>query len=333
MLAKSIGILLALGTLVAFNACGLPAGAPKTLTKLTVGYTAAAAAHVPTWMAKDAGLFEKYGLDVEIIYTAGTKGAASVVSGDAQIVDGAAEHVVSANLAGADLVVVSSAFKALQQYLYTSKEINNVQDLKGKTVGITRSGTVTDFAMRWHLQRAGLVPRTDVAILETGGGAESLAALQAGVIQGAYLSPPITARARKLGFKELTNIYAEGLDYSYFSNLVRKPYLSANKDVLRNYLKAYVEGIALVKKDKARSKQVIGQYLKMTDEEDLEESYNLTGDVLEKVPYTNPAGVKLILTELAKMDPKAQTMRPEDVYDNSLVKELDDSGFIKKLYQ
>ncbi|MBI2954852.1 MAG: ABC transporter substrate-binding protein [Chloroflexi bacterium] len=308
--------------------------AQKQLVKLTVPYGALAGSQSPLWVAKEAGLFEKYGLDVEVPYiaTSTTLGQA-LVSGDVVLAMVGGGSVVNAVLAGADLVIVAVTSNTLGFSLYGQPEIKRVEDLKGKAAGISRIGSSTDFALRHTLEKFGLQPDKDVAIMQTGGSPESLAALKSGNVQASVFGPPTTLQARKLGLHEVVSIADLKIPYIQVGAAANRKFYASNRETVRNFLKALVEAIALAKKDKEMTMKVIGKYTATEDKEVLDDTYEffLTKQI-PRVPYVTAEAAQTILDEAAERDPKAKTTKPESFIDNSLMKELEESGFIKKLY-
>ncbi|MBI4322269.1 MAG: ABC transporter substrate-binding protein [Chloroflexi bacterium] len=302
--------------------------------KMKVAYSAISAAQAPLWVAKDKGLFDKYGLDVELAYIAtGTTVVQAMVAGDISVAHLGGGNVINAVLGGADLVAIAGATNVLIYGMYGQPNIARVEDLKGKAVAITRFGSVTDFAARYTLQKYGLQPEKDVTLVQVGGAPEILAAIQSGATQAGLFAPPTTARAKKLGLREVVDITALGIPYSQTAVAVRKEYLAKNQDTVRDFLKAFVEGIFVIKKEKDFAMKVIGKYSEISDSEVLEDSYDIFANkVFPKAPYVTPASLQTILDEISQENPRAKTAKPEDFIDMRYVKELEDGGFIKRLY-
>lgn len=304
------------------------------LVKLKSAFSAMSGSQAPLWVAKEKGLFEKYGLDITLDYIAtGGVLTAALLSGETAIASTAGGAQVSANLAGGETTIIAGFTNMVALSLYVQPSIQRIEDLKGKTVGVTRFGANSDFSTRYALRKYGLEPEKDVAIVQTGGLPESVAALQSGGIHGAALAPPTSVQAKKLGMRELINFVDLEIPYAQNTLAVNKKYLASNRGAVLNYMKAFVDGIALAKKDKDYTKKVVGQYSKIEDQDILEETWQLyTGKLLPRVPYETVEAVQAVLDDLAREDPRAKTAKPETFIDNSLLKELDDSGFIKKLY-
>ncbi|MBI2954856.1 MAG: ABC transporter substrate-binding protein [Chloroflexi bacterium] len=306
----------------------------KKRVKLSVPYNAISGSQGALWITKESGLFEKYGLDVDVPYIAtGPTMVQAMVSGEVNVAQVGGGAVVNANLSGGSVVIVAGIANGLGMSLYAQSNIARVEDLKGKTVGVSRFGTGTDFAARFALKKFGLTPEKDVALLQTGGLPETLAALQAGGIQAGAFGPPTTVKARQMGMHELVNIGDLGVPYIQSSLAMRRDFISKERETAINFMKAILEGIALTKKDKAFATKVVGQYIKTDDQVVLDETYETyLNKLLPKIPYASTEAAQTILDEATQDNPKAKETKPESLIDNSLLKELEDSGFIKKLY-
>lgn len=241
--------------------------------------------------------------------------------------------MVNASLAGANLVIIAGTVNVLVYGMYSQPNIARVEDLRGKTVAVTRFGSVTDFAVRYTLRKYGLEPEKDVTLVQIGGLPEILGALQSGGIQGAMFAPPGTLMAKKLGMRELLDVADVSIPYLQTSVTVRKDYLAQNPEVVKDFLKGFIEGIVVIKKEKDFAMRVIGKYTETSDQEVLEDSYDIFANkVFPKVPYATVASMETILEDAARENPKAKGAKPGDFLDMRLVKELDESGFIDKLY-
>ena len=181
--------------------------AQAQVTKVTVGYSAIGASHFPAWVAKESGIFRTNGLDVQLVYfTGGTTAVMALLSRDAPIIQMAGPAIVSANLRGADTVMIAGGFVIFEQSLMSRPEIKSAAQLKGGSVAIARFGGLADFMTRMALQKLGLVPIKDVAIVQIGSGPERLGALEKGKVQAAMFGMPDILRAQKSGFHNLVSV-------------------------------------------------------------------------------------------------------------------------------
>ncbi len=319
---------------LALLAAACPPHGQAQMTKLNVAYSTTAGAMGVVWVTKEAGLFEKHGLDVTLIYMAGSsKIVQAILAREIPIAEIAIPAVIQANLGGADLVMLAGPNHKPGQKLMVKPEIKNPQDLKGRKLGVTRFGTSDEFLLRYILNKWGLQPGRDVTLIQMGGSQETLAGLAAGSIDGGGLSSPLNLRARKLGFSMLVDLSAIGVDYQGAGVVTTKTYARENPDTMRRYLRAYVEGLHRFKTDKEFSLRVLAQYTRTTEQDILEETYrHYAITVMPEVPYPTMAGIRLVLNEIGSQNPKARDLAPESLVDLSYLKEIENSGFIRTLY-
>lgn len=303
--------------------------------KLTVAYPTTVGSMGALWVTKDAGLFEKYGLDVTLIYIAGSSRIVqSMLAREVPVAEIAIPAVVQANLAGADLVMLAGPNHKPGQKLMVKPAIKRSEDIKGKKLGVTRFGTSDDFLLRYLLNQWRIQPDREVALLQMGGSPEILAGLASGGIDGGVLSSPLNLQAQKLGLNLLVDLSAIGVDYQGAGVVTTRSYMRDHAETMRSYLKAYMEGLARLKSDKGFSLKVLAKYSRITDREMLEETYrHYAVNVMPRVPYPTIKGIQLVLDEIASRNPKAREISPSNLIDIGFLNELDSSGFIKRLYE
>jgi len=303
-------------------------------TKLKVGYPTTVGSMAVLWMTKEARLFEKHGLDVELIYIGGSsKVVQAMLAKEIPLAEIAIPAVIQANLAGADLVMLAGPNHKPGQKVMVKPEIKTPEQLKGKRIGITRFGTSDDFLLRYVLGQWGVQAEREVALIQMGGSQEILAGLASKSVDGGLLSSPLHLRAAKLGFSLLADLSTIGIDYQGAGVVTRRSYVRDNPDIVHRYLQAYVEGLHRFKTDKKFSLQVIGKYSRINDPEALEETYqHYAVKVMPKIPYPTEKGIQMVLDEIGTRNAKAKTLSPASFIDVDYLKELEQSGFIKKLY-
>jgi NitT/TauT family transport system substrate-binding protein len=301
---------------------------------LKVAYSALSGSSFPVWIAKDARLFEKYGLSAELVYIPSSSLALqAMLAGNIQIIPTAsAPTIMQAKVQGADAILIGATNNTVTFFFMVTPNISNPQDLKGKTVGVSRFGASSDTALRFALKKWGLDIGRDVTILQMGGIPEILAGMKSGAVAGGPLSSPTDLRARKEGFKELVDLGQIGLDYPQTSIAVSAAYLQRQREDVKNYMRATMHAVYLMYTNKETAMKIFGKYTKTSDKDFLEAAYHTYLDKTEKVPYIKPSAVKLAIDLLAEKDPKFRNVKPEDFIDNSVVKEIEDSGFVEKLY-
>jgi len=303
--------------------------------KITIAWSAIAGSHAPLWVTKDAGLFDRQGLDVTMIYIdGGSKATQALLSGDVPIVQVGGSAPIAARLRSADVTMIAGLTNVLAYSLIVAPEIKRPEDLKGKKLSVSRFGSNSDYATRKILQKWGLRPDIDVAILQIPGGQPGrLAAVQARQIHGMVAQPPVTNLARKFNLNILAQPEDFGGAYPTTPVATRISFIKQRRDTVRKFTRALVEGIQIYKAQSDFSKKVIAKYMKVNDQDVLEDSYRFFSRLVPAKPYPSIEAIKEALIELSDAEPKARAAQPEEFADMSFVKELDDSGFIDALYR
>ena len=295
---------------------------------INVVWTSEVGQFAPLWITKEAKLFEKYGNQVQLIFIQGASSAAAALSsGDAQVGMFSPQVVVSTP--ALDLVMFGRLGNTMDNRIYARKGIKSLKEVK--RLAISRFGSNADFAARYLLQREGLRPDTDVALLQVGNQANRIAAVETANADAAMLTPPMTLQARKLGMTLIADASKLGIPYSSLFFVSRRPYVTKNRADLVNFTKAMIEGVHYYKANKEFSMKVIGKYMKVEDREVIEENFREYDFPLK--PYPTKEYFALPIQEVGKKDPKVLKEDPERFADQSLVKELDASGFIDRLTQ
>jgi NitT/TauT family transport system substrate-binding protein len=299
---------------------------PAAAANINVVWTSEVGQFAPLWVTKEAKLFEKYGNQVQLIFIQGASSAAAALSsGDAQVGMFSPQVVVSTP--ALDLVMFGRLGNTMDNRIYARKGIKSLKEVK--RLAISRFGSNADFAARYLLQREGLRPDTDVALLQVGNQANRIAAVETTNADAAMLTPPMTLQARKLGMTLIADASKLGIPYSSLFFVSRRPYMTKNRADLLNFTKAMIEGVHYYKANKEFSMKVIGKYMKVEDREVIEENFREYDFPLK--PYPAKEYFVLPIQEVGKKDPKVLKEDPDRFADQSLVKELDASGFIDKL--
>jgi NitT/TauT family transport system substrate-binding protein len=303
--------------------------------KMAVGYSGISADQLVMWVAKDAGIFAKNNLDVQLVYfTGGTTSVMAMVSGDAPMIQASGPGIVSAALAGADAVYVVGGIVTLDYWLMTQPEIKTPEQLKGGSVAIARFGGAADFVARFALVRLGLNPLKDVTIIQTGSTPERLAAMESRRVQGTVLVSPMTFMAQKKGYYLMGDVAALGLAYQHQGGATTRKFIREHPDVVRNFVKSYIETVHHMKTDRQGGMKILAKYLHLDDQEVLEKTYDgsIADNKLPPKQYPTLEGIKTILDQLGQKDPKARAAKPQDFVDARFVEEFDKNGFIDNLY-
>ena len=309
--------------------------AEKPVQKINVAYSSISGNIAPLWVTQDKGFFRKYGIDVQsILIESGTTTAQALVAGDISFASLAGPPAIQSSLRGADVVMIAGVINTLTFQLFTERGITRPDQFKGKSVGVTRYGSATDFAMRYALDKYGLDADKEVAVLQLGNQPAQLAALEAGKVQGAMLSMPTSVRAKKLGFPMLADLQMLGLEYQHTSIATSRALLKSKPDLARDFMRAFIEGIHYAKTHRRETIEIIAKYLRTDDKDVLDETYDsIVQTLVPEKPYPTQKGIQIILRELGAKDPAARAARPEQFVDTTILKELESSGFIDKLYK
>jgi NitT/TauT family transport system substrate-binding protein len=298
-----------------------------------LGYAALTAGQVAPWMAKEAGYFTKYGIEAELIYIPAVAATQALIAGEIQLAQVTGVSTSGAILAGADVRIIASVQDRLSGSIYARPEIKTPEDLKGKKIGISRFGAVSETAVAMFLARFGLKRNTDVAIIQLGGLPEIITAMERGGVDAGFANPPQTSRARRLGMKELFDLNALGVELQQTCVTVTTRYLRERRPVVKAFLQAHAEGLHRFMTDRDYSVQVLKKYLRVDDKEILDDAYTFYAQRLQKIPTPTIKGIKFILDEMAERNPRAKNVAPESFVDLSVLQELEQSGFFKQLWK
>jgi len=308
-------------------------GQSKALKKVRVGVPSVGMGNIIPYVTREARLYEKYGLDAEVISVMGSGiGSKALISGNIDIIPIATPTVIAADLAGADMAILAHTMPAVVHALMVRPDIKRPEDLKGKKIGVSSLGSLTDFLVRSIAKKKGLNPDREITLITTGGSdTERVMSLKAGAVDGAAVSHPGYGLARKMGFSMLWDS-AKELDYPWMEITTRRAAIKSDRELITQYMKAHLEGIALFKTNRDFSVKVIKKVLKMTDDELVNESYDIFSKMFLPTPYPNHPGMKISFEYVAETRPDVWKHKPEEFTDPSFVTELDKSGFIKSLY-
>lgn len=328
MMTHRLAICAALALAIGF--CSTLLAEEKKFDRLRVGGGSASATQMSLWLAKEGNYYEKHGLNVEVISIPGSSLAIqAMLSGELPIIQAGGAGPIQAALSGTDTVIIATIAKKFNWLIFAQPNINRMEDLKGKVFGATRFGTQSDLASRIALRRFGIDPERDITMVQTGGPAETVSAMVAGKVHAAAITAPATLQARKVKLKELYDLSKLDIEYHVNGVVTTRRFIKTNEDVVRRFLMAYIEGAVRGVKDKPFAMKTMGKYFRTDDRELLEETYDLIIPSFNIPPY--PAGITSLIQDLEKTFPKAKGVKPEEVADSRLVRELDQSGFIKSL--
>jgi NitT/TauT family transport system substrate-binding protein len=310
-----------------------PAHGAEAPQKLRVAYAAITAAFSIPWIAKEAGIFQRHGLDVELVYiAAGSRAVQTLVGGSIDVAAIGGPAGVDAKLAGADTVYIAIPVNRVIVFTVAAPKIQRIEEMRGKSIGVTRIGTVTDFFTRVYLRQNGLVPDRDVMIRQMGGLPETVAGLKAGQIQGGTFGFPSVLHARAAGFRVLVDYDTLGYRYPLSSVIVTEKMLRTRESAIRRFLESHIEAVHRFKTDPTFAMNVIGKYTQTIDRSMLEETQRVYASAFERIPYPDPENLRLGVTQVSETNPRARGADPRDFVDDRLLREIEAGGFVKQLY-
>jgi NitT/TauT family transport system substrate-binding protein len=313
--------------------CALPPFAAGQKINTSYISTAPSSSSV-LWVAKDVKIFDKHGIDATVIFISGSiRGIQSILAGEIPIGEGGGPGLASARLAGGDVVAVAGNINVLPYYLVAHPSIKRAEDLRGKIGGSHIAGTTAEFALKVGLKKIGLDPFKDVNLRVIGGSIERMVALQKGIVQFTVVTEAGKAQAEKLGYPTVVDMVALQIPFPQNGIYTSTKLNRDNPDLVRRYLRAYVEAIHFFKTHKEDTLKIMRKYSRLDDRKVLEESWDWHAKFMPDAPYPPADGYQLVLQDMAEKNPKAAQANVKDYIDTRFIKELEDSGFIKALYR
>jgi len=292
----------------------------------------------PLWIAKEHGMFRKYGLDVDLVFIIAGRATQAMLAGQVALGLVGATHVANAVTGGGDLTMILGLQNKLDYLFVARPSIKSAEDLKGKRVAIGTPAGSASLATYVALDYFGLVPRRDnITLLGVGGVPERLASLRAGTVDATSLSPEFGQVIQGEGYRVLLDTGKENVPFQSSGLVISRSLMKTNPQLVESITKAIVEGVAFIH-NPANGKavqQTIGKNLRLGKPEQIEKAYVELRKELPRKPCPTLEGVASVLKLMAQhgLNAKAAQLKPEDVADISLCKKLDESGFMDKLYQ
>jgi ABC-type nitrate/sulfonate/bicarbonate transport system substrate-binding protein len=304
--------------------------------KIRVGLSSVSALHSAMWVAEQKGFFRKQGVETEIIVTGqgATTGIGALLANDIQFVSAAGDSLVNAALRGGETVMIAAGVNRGLNRIMVRPEIKTPADLKGKKIGATRIGAVSHSVLLMMLKRWNINP-ADVQVLQLGSSPNMIHALDKGGVDGAVMTIPFVFIAEDRGFRVLVDLAETDIYYLHTMIASTRSYLKARRDSALRFLRGLLEGIAYFKQNKKESLEIVRKKLRINadQERNLERSYDLlAAKYYESMPYPSLRGVETVLGLVEKDNPKAKEADPKSFVDDSLLREIDASGFVKTLY-
>ncbi|HWH78300.1 MAG TPA: ABC transporter substrate-binding protein [Candidatus Binatus sp.] len=293
--------------------------------KLTMGYSTTGPTAVGLWMAKDIGAFGKYGVDPNFVFISSSPVMVpALIGGDVQCAIAGANAVIAAVLGGAPLVSVASLANRPYLRLWVQPEFNRVEELRGKTLGVSRFGATTDNLTRILLRRVGM--ENGVTIRQLGGTLEVGLAFRHRQIDGAVLATLRTDAPNKI----LVELAESGIQYSMGQLVVARDFQKRLPDTLEKILRAYIEGVAVLRDptQKERVSKTIASYTRLKETKAIDEIYSDAAKYVDRIPRVEPEAVAATLELMGKKGLPIETFA-----DNSIVDKLVREGFIEQVYK
>ncbi len=295
-------------------------------------FTAFSASNMPLWVALEAGYFREQGLEVEMTQIAGGPTLlAALRAGELDFASAGGPHIVLGNLQGLETVIVGASSNRMEGSILGRVGLQRVEELRGKTIAVTRLNSISDQAARVGLQRVGLQPDADVAFLASGGYPESLAALDAGVVDGASLDGPFLFEMRKRGYPEVLNVSEMKIPFALGVIGTSKRVIGERPELPERALRGLARAIRRLQTDRELGISILGRYSQMEDRELLAATIDRSVPLYQADLYPDREAVQAVLD--AEDQPAARTARPEDVIDYRYVDELRSSGYLEQIAQ
>jgi NitT/TauT family transport system substrate-binding protein len=304
------------------------------LTKIRVGYPSPSASMYPLFVTKDAKLFEKHGLDAELVYVQGVQMVQVHTAGQLDFTTTSGIVTLQSSVGGSDLILLANSIDRHLMKVMGHPSLSGPADLKGKSIAVTRFGSLTDLALRPVLDKWKLDPNRDVSLVQIGRLADIVPAIQQKRVAAGMLSFPTTFHAEKLGLKTLYDLSESDLEVPTTTVAVSRAYANKNRDVVLRFLRAYLEGTHQLLTNREMGIRALRRYGGVEDTELLAATYDLfTQKYIKKVPTLTVSAVQNALDIIAESNPKAKNFKPEQVMDTSFLDEIERTGFIKQLWR
>ena len=310
----------------------VPSPLPAAERIHTAYFSPAPGASAVIWVAKEARLFEKHGLDVApVLIPSSVRTLQAILAGESAIAESAGPAAASARLAGGDIVALAGSVNILTYYFVTLPSIKRAEDLRGKIGANQSPGTIADFALRVSLRKLGLDPAKDVSLRSIGVLYDRIAAMQKGIVQFTVLTEAEKPIVDKFGYSVLLDLIALKIPFPQRAIYTTGKYIREQPDSVRRYIRAYVEAIHYFKTRKEETIQILRKYSRVEDRGVLEHTQNWFTQNMPEYPYPPLEGYQVVLQEMTSTNPKAATLNAKDLVDARFVKELEDGGFVASL--
>jgi ABC-type nitrate/sulfonate/bicarbonate transport system substrate-binding protein len=299
--------------------------------KLIVDYGGHAGFQSAVWVAKDLKIFDKYGLDVDVIMITGSaRSIAALLGGSTQFATGSATGPLAAAAKGSDVKLLAASYNKFPYAFVAKSEIHSPKDLRGKKVNILNYGGSNDFALQLSLKEWGL-KLSDIKVIVGGDSPTRLASLMTGRTDATVLAPPHLLIAIKNGYRVLGDMGDMSAHFSQSALSTTGSFLKQNRDTVKRFLKAYSEAIYKIKTDREDTIKIFAKRMRVDDRETLNATYDYFAPRFSLPPRVNLEGIRETLNFYAKRYPEFRNRQPQEFVDNSLLDELEKEGFFKNM--
>jgi NitT/TauT family transport system substrate-binding protein len=302
--------------------------------KLVALYSSHAVPYSMPWVAEELGLFKKYDIDFDFVYIPSSSTATAAILGnnvEVGLLGGVG--IVNAYASGAsDLVFIGSIKNVMTQSILAKPEFTKLEQLRGKRIGVTRIGSNTHFFTVQAFRRAGMNPDKDFIFIQTGGDNETLGALASGRIDAATMLPPTDGRAIALGFRYV--VFGPDIAIPYAASTItsRRSVIARRGPVIGRFMRAMAEASKAMHRDRELVYRVMEKKLRIKDRSILEASYNIEMKVMEPRLELKAPAIQPMIEEVAKTNPRANDVKPQDLMDRRYLAEMESSGFFSQLW-
>jgi len=304
---------------------------PQAAEKLVADYGGLSGFQSTVWVAKDLKIFDKHGLDVDVIMINGSaRSVAALLGGSTQFATGSATGPIVAAARGADLKVIAASYNKFPYAFIVKPEIRAPKDLRGKRVNILNFGGSNDLALQLALKEWGL-KLPDIQVMIGGDAPTRLLSLVTGRTDATILSPPHLTKAVQAGYRVLADMGEMSANFTQSSLYVKGSFIREDRDRVKRFVRAYAEAVHAIKNDRERTMKVFAKRMRIDDAETLHSTYNYFAPRFSLPPRVDLAGVRDTIRFYAEHNPELKNRTAEEFIDHSLLDEIEKEGFFKKL--
>ncbi len=310
----------------------VPRGSAVALERIVIAYPTTSSQFIPLWFARDVGLYEKYGLDAQLVYIqGGSILLQAMLAGQAHAAQNGIAETMVAVLRGGDVKILGVTANIFPYSLIVSKNVTSAKELVGGRIAVNRLADVSAIASRVALRNLGLNPDKDVTMLQVGGSPQRLAALQSGAVQAAALDFMSGLRLAKQGYAVLAQV---SLNYPYLGPVVSAKFLRENPAATEAFVKAFVEAIARFKRNREEGIKALARYMKSNETDVLNKAYDfIANEFYAENLEPDPKSFQELVGEVSVREPVAKNATIPQVFDLTIVRKLEKEGFFKTVFK